>query len=300
MYFDEEIVLDLRLNTLDKYVDYFVIVESTFTHRGDKRNLKFDHKKFEKFKDKIIYLTFDEEPDGIEAVYENDNEAEKSRKYILNAAKRENGQRDYILNGLQNASSEDLILISDVDEIPNLEEINLDNLKEKILMFQQDMFYYKFDLKLPNMVWSGTKGCRKKDLLSPQWLRNIKDKKYSLFRLDIIFSKIKYNSIKFIKNGGWHFSNIKSPKEIEHKLKSYLHHREFDEEPLSLDQIDNIIKNKQAIYDLKVDKTVNKVGSGSKLVNYSLDKLPVYLKENKENYFLKKFTNFIGGKYFFL
>ena len=284
MYFDEEVVLDLRLNTLDRYVDYFVIVESTFTHRGDRRNLKFDHKKFEKFKDKIIYLTFDKEPDGIEAVYENDNEGEKSRKYILNAAKRENGQRDYIVNGLQKASSEDLILISDVDEIPNLEEINLYNLKEKILMFQQDMFYYKFDLKLPNMVWSGTKGCRKKDLLSPQWLRNIKDKKYSLFRLDIIFSKIKYNNIKFIKNGGWHFSNIKSPKEIEHKLKSYLHHREFDEEPLSSDQIDGIIKNKQAIYDLKVDKTVNKVGTGSKLVNYSFDKLPIYLKENKENY----------------
>ena len=284
MYFDEEIVLDLRLNTLDRYVDYFVIVESTFTHRGDRRNLKFDHKKFEKFKDKIIYLTFNKEPDGIEAVYENDNEGEKSRKYILNAAKRENGQRDYIINGLQNASPEDLILISDVDEIPNLEEINLDDLKEKILMFQQDMFYYKFDLKLPNMVWSGTKGCRKKDLLSPQWLRNIKDKKYSLFRLDIIFSKIKYNNIKFIKNGGWHFSNIKSPKEIEHKLKSYLHHREFDEEPLSIDQIDGIIKNKQAIYDLKVDKTVNKVGTGSKLVNYNFDKLPIYLKKNKEIY----------------
>ena len=284
MYFDEEVVLDLRLNTLNRYVDYFVIVESTFTHRGERRNLKFDQKKFEKFKDKIIYLTFDKEPDGIEVVYENDNEGEKSRKYILNAAKRENGQRDYIVNGLQKASSEDLILISDVDEIPNLEEINLNNLKEKILMFQQDMFYYKFDLKLPNMVWSGTKGCKKKDLLSPQWLRNIKDKKYSLFRLDIIFSKIKYNSIKFIKNGGWHFSNIKSPKEIEHKLKSYLHHREFDEEPLSVDQIDNIIKNKQAIYDLKVDKTVNKVGSGSQLISYSFDKLPVYLKENKENY----------------
>ena len=284
MYFDEEVVLDLRLNTLDRYVDYFVIVESTFTHRGDRRNLKFDHKKFEKFKDKIIYLTFDKDPDGIEIVYENDNEGEKSRKYILNAAKRENGQRDYIINGLQNANPEDLILISDVDEIPNLEEINFDNLKEKILMFQQDMFYYKFDLKLPNIVWSGTKGCRKKDFLSPQWLRNIKDKKYSLFRLDIIFSKIKYNSIKFIKNGGWHFSNIKSPKEIEHKLKSYLHHREFDQEPLSLDQIDSIIRNKQAIYDLKVDKTVNKVGSGSKLVNYSFEKLPVYLKENKENF----------------
>ena len=125
---------------------------------------------------------------------------------------------------------------------------------------------------------------QKKNLLNPQWIRNIKDKKYSILRLDIIFSKIKYNSIKFIKDGGWHFSNIKSPEEIEHKLKSYLHHREFDEQPLSIDQIDMIIKNKQAIYDLNVDKTVNKVGSGSKLVKYDFDKLPVYLKENKEIY----------------
>ena len=284
MYFDEEVVLDLRLNTLDKYIDYFVIVESSFTHRGDKRKLKFDHKKFEKFKEKIIYLTFDEEPRGIEIINSNDNKSEESRKYILNAAKRENGQRNYIINGLQNASPEDLILISDVDEIPNLEKINLKNLKEKIFMFQQDMFYYKFNLKLPNIVWSGTKACRKKDLLSPQWLRNIKDKKYPFFRLDIFFSKTKYNSVKFIKDGGWHFSNIKSPEEIEHKLKSYLHHREFDEESLSIQQIDKIIKNKQAIYDLKVDKTVNKVGTGSKLVNYNFDKLPVYLKENKEIY----------------
>ena len=131
MYFDEEVVLDLRLNTLDRYVDYFVIVESTFTHRGDKRNLKFNHKKFEKFKDKIIYLTFDKEPDGIEVVHENDNEGEKSRKYILNAAKRENGQRNHIANGLHKASPEDLILISDVDEIPNLEEYKIRKFKRK-------------------------------------------------------------------------------------------------------------------------------------------------------------------------
>ena len=68
MYFDEEIVLDLRLNILDKYVDYFVIVESIFTHRGDKRDLKFNLKKFEKFKDKIIYLVYDEHPKNIEII----------------------------------------------------------------------------------------------------------------------------------------------------------------------------------------------------------------------------------------
>ncbi len=286
MYFDEEVVLDLRLNVLDKYVDYFVIVESNFTHRGEKRSLKFNHKKFEKFKNKIIYLIYDEEPKKIEMVNESDSKKEKSIKYILNAALRENGQREHIIKGLEKADENDFILISDVDEIPNLVNIDFQKIKEKILMFQQEMFYYKFDLKLPDIIWSGTKACRKKHLLSPQWLRNIKDRKYSLFRLDIIFSNKKYSSIKFIKKGGWHFSNIKSAREIEHKLRSYLHHREFDEQPLTIDEINNIIQNKQAIYDLKVDKRVNKVGSGSKLVKYNFEKLPNYLKENKE-YFQK-------------
>ena len=71
------------------------------------------------------------------------------------------------------------------------------------------MFHYKFNLKLPNFIWTGTKGCKKKDLINPQWLRNIKDKKYPFFRIDTFFSKTKYIDIKFIKNGGWHFSNIK-------------------------------------------------------------------------------------------
>jgi len=66
MYFDEEIVLDLRLNMLDPYVDYFVIVESIFTHKGDRRELKFNHEKFNKFKRKIIYLTYDDKPKDIE------------------------------------------------------------------------------------------------------------------------------------------------------------------------------------------------------------------------------------------
>ena len=124
MYFDEEVVLDVRLNTLDKYVDYFVIVESSFTHKGNNKNLMFNHNKFEKFKNKIIYLVYDKQPKGIEAVNENDSENEKSRKYILNAALRENGQRNFIQNGLIKAEDNDIILISDVDEIPNLSEVN--------------------------------------------------------------------------------------------------------------------------------------------------------------------------------
>jgi beta-1,4-mannosyl-glycoprotein beta-1,4-N-acetylglucosaminyltransferase len=284
MYFDEEVVLDVRLNTLDKYVDYFVIVESSFTHKGDNKNLMFNHNKFEKFKNKIIYLVYDKQPKGIEVVNENDSEGEKSRKYILNAALRENGQRNFIQNGLNKAEDNDIILISDVDEIPNLSEVNFNNISEKIIMFHQDMFYYKFDLKIPNLLWTGTRGCRKKYLLSPQWLRNVKDRKYFPFRIDILFSEKKYSSIKFINNGGWHFSYIKTAEEIEHKLKSYLHHREFDEQSLSVEEIQNIIENKKAIYDLKVDKRVNKIGDGSKLVKIKFEKLPIYIQQNKHNY----------------
>jgi len=284
MYFDEEVVLDVRLNTLDKYVDYFVIVESSFTHKGDNKNLMFNHNKFEKFKNKIIYLVYDKQPKGIEVVNENDSEGEKSRKYILNAVLRENGQRNFIQNGLNKAEDNDIILISDVDEIPNLSEVNFNNISEKIIMFHQDMFYYKFDLKIPNLLWTGTKGCRKKYLLSPQWLRNVKDRKYFPFRIDILFSEKKYSSIKFISNGGWHFSNIKTAEEIEYKLKSYLHHREFDEQSLSVEEIQNIIENKKAIYDLKVDKRANKIGDGSKLVKIKFEKLPIYIQQNKHNY----------------
>ena len=284
MYFDEEIVLDLRLNTLNEFVDFFVIVESIYNHKGEERKLLFDLNKFKKFEKKIIYLVYKENPKKIEKIFDNDNRGEKSRKYILNASLRENGQRNFILNGLNKANDDDIILISDVDEIPNLESFSKEKFIQKIALFKQDMFYYKFNLRLPNLVWSGTKACKKKDLKSPQWLRNIKDRKYPIYRLDTLFSDTKYIDIKFINNGGWHFSNIKTPSEIEHKLRSYLHHREFDENPMSVKEIDKIIKNKQAIYDLKVDKKVNKIGDGSKLEKYPISKLPKFLQNNLKDF----------------
>ena len=86
--------------------------------------------------------------------------------------------------------------------------------------------------------------------------------------------------MQFIDNGGWHFSNIKNAKEIEYKLRSYLHHREFDINPMSTKEIENIIENKKAIYDLKVDKRDNKIGNGNKLEKYPLNKLPKFLQDN--------------------
>jgi len=284
MYFDEEVVLDVRLNALDQFVDYFVIVESKFTHKGDQRDLKFDLKKFQKFKDKIIYLIYEDQPEEIRAIQSGDDVFKKTKKYISNAIYRENGQRNYISKGLVKAKDDDIVLISDVDEIPNLSKVNFNKIDEKIIFFKQDMFYYKFNLYLPNLIWTGTKACKKKYLLDPQWLRNVKDRKYPLFRIDTFFSKTKFTDIKIVYDGGWHFTNIKTANEIEHKLKSYLHHREFEVNPLTVNQIDEIIKNKKAIYNLNVDKSVGKIGYGDKLEKFELHKLPIYIQENLDNF----------------
>ncbi len=284
MYFDEELVLDLRLNILYQDVDYFVIVESIYNHKGERRDLLFDIQKFKKFRDKIIYLVYDEIPDLVESINDTDDEKEKDRKYIMNALYRENTQRDFILEGLNNADNNDLILISDVDEIPKLSSLNFNQIDDEIILFKQDMFYYKYNLALPNFKWTGTKATKKNRLKSPQWLRNVKDKKYPFYRIDTMFSDKKYTNIKIIKDGGWHFTNIKTPKMIQHKLKSYLHHREFDQASLSILEINELVEKKQALYDLGADKRNNKVGNGLILENFEMKKLPDYIINNLEKY----------------
>ena len=283
MYFDEEMILDLRLNILNSHIDYFIIVESRYNHKGERRKLLFNKEKFIKYRDKIIYLVHDEVPSKVKRINDEDDKKTQTNKYIMNALYRENAQRNYIINGLNNANNEDIILISDVDEIPKIDKFDFDKVNNKIILFRQDMFYYKFNLCLPNFKWPGTKACRKKDLLSPQWLRNIKEKKYPFFRLDTFFSDKKYIDIKIVNDGGWHFSNIKTAKAIEHKLKSYLHHKEFDDVPLSIKEIDQLVQSKKAIYDLKVDKRVNKIGNGVALEKFEISKLPNHIISNQKN-----------------
>ena len=73
-FFDEEMLLDLRLNVMNKYVDKFVITEATYMHSGKPKKLLFDINKFSKFKDKIIYNIVDSHPPNIEAIFESDND----------------------------------------------------------------------------------------------------------------------------------------------------------------------------------------------------------------------------------
>ena len=282
MYFDEDIVLDVRLNVLDKYVDKFVIIESEFNHKGEKRNPLFDINKFIKFKDKIEYILVGTMPNEIESISEKDSKNEIYRKSIFNAWKRENYQRNQIKKGLISASNEDWVIISDLDEIPNLEKINIKEIKEDLIFFKQDMMYYKFNLKLKDYKWVGSKACKMKNLISPQWIRDIKDKKYSWWRIDTFFSKRKYKNIFFVKDGGWHFSYLKNPKNIEKKLKSYLHHIDYDLNPVGEKGIEEMINNKRAIYNIKADQKNNKFGGENILSKIDINLLPKYISDNKD------------------
>ena len=283
MFYDEELLLDIRLNILDKYVDFFVIVESEYFHNGKKRKLKFNINKFKKFENKIIYVVQRNEPNGIIQLNDNDDRAAKSYKLIFNAHLRENAQRNHISEGLTNANGDDLILISDVDEIPNFNSLDLSKVNNQIILFEQEIFYYKFNRYLPDFKWYGTKGCKKKKLISPQWLRNIKNKKFSFWRMDTFFSKSKYMNKFFVINGGWHFSNIKNANDIELKLKSYLHHWDYESEEFEYNKIDELIKNNITIYDMFGDKKSIKYGDATrkKLQIYDQKKLPQFIQDNK-------------------
>ena len=281
LYFDEDMLLDIRLNILDKYVSYFVICEATFNHRGGAKKLKFDINKFSKFKDKIIYLPLENKPKNLREINSNDTQETKNSKILDNALIRENYQRNFLASGLKEISEEDLIIIGDLDEIPDLRNFRY---KNKITIFKQKMIYYKFNLFYPGFPWTGSKICKKKHLINPQWLRNIKTKKYLLWRLDIFFSKKKYYNLEIIENGGWHFTNIKSPENIDYKMKNFLHHLEYEESGINLNDIKKSISEKKIIYDYFADKRASKINNGGKLEKLNFTELPEYIIINKDKY----------------
>ena len=193
MFFDEELILEIRLNILNKYIDYFVIVESEFNHKGEKRELKFDIKNFSKFKKKIIYIIHKDLPKNLKIINESDSKKIIDSKKFYNATKRENSQRDFISEGIKNANDNDLILISDVDEIPNFNSFNFNKIRHKITVFEQYFFYYKFDLYIPNFFWFATKIIKKIAIeISPvkptSWITIAQGNKKAISRSKIINS----------------------------------------------------------------------------------------------------------------
>ena len=258
LYWDEDLLLDLRMNILNDSVDYFVIIEGNKTWQNNPKEFIFDVNKFKKFEKKIIYIKISNMPDG-------DN------PWI-----RENYQRNCINRGLANANDNDLIIISDLDEIPNPKTIHEFDIKKRYAVFKQNHYYYKLNLQAQkNPFWFGSRICVKKFLKSPQWLRDLKFKKRPFWRLD----KFRLNNI--LDNGGWHFCNLKTPKELLYKYKNlcetndkFVFNQNIPDEFLNEDEISN--KMKQGLDIIGRDETYKFVDLDSSF--------PEYLLKNKKRY----------------
>jgi len=284
LYYDEDLILDLRLNILNKYFDKFIICEAKYTHSGREKKLNFDIKKFYQFKNKIEYIVQDSEPNNLILNDKNNKSSEEPKNYRINSVRRIAHQRNKILEVVQSTDNNDYIFYSDNDEIPDMNQIDLTKESSKILIFQQKLFYYKFNLLCDRIFWYGTRAVQKKNLLNFEWLRQIKPKQYPFYRVDTIFKKDKYINLKIIENGGWHFTRVLSPEEIHRKELDAEHHDEYRASNKNAEKIKDLIRRKVIDHDHLADSKTNKYGKEFPLKNYELHKLPKYLVNNKEKY----------------
>ncbi len=259
MYFDEDLVLEIRLNTLSKIVNKFVICEATRDHAGNKKELKFDINKFSKFRKKINYLVVDDIPVKVKPIKKNWHENHARDQFQRNALERE----------IKNFNPEDLIMISDIDEIPDPKKIKEFNVENKYACFLQKNFQSKMNLlNTTDKFWPGTKICQKKYLKSPQWLRNLKTKKQPIWK---IFSD---KQPQLIYNGGWHFSFLKNPSSIKQKINAYSH------QEYNLPEFTNIDKIGE-----KISKGIDLFGRNIKYEKINLDEsFPEYILNNKDRF----------------
>ena len=289
LYYDEDLILDARLNILDPYIDKFIICEALFSHSGRKKELNFDINKFPRFKDKIIYTVQETEPKDI--IYKDSVEKiEDPSNWRINAVKRIAHQRNKLLEEVnKHADEDDYILYSDNDEIPNLDLHNIRNEKSKIIIFEQDLYYYKFNLLCDRIKWYGTRAIKKKNLIDFEWLRQIKPKKYSFYRIDTLVKKDKYINLRILNNGGWHFTRVISPEEIHKKELDAEHHDEYRASNKNPERIKDLIKRRMIDHDHLADSRENKYGKEFALKQLTLDKMPSYIRNNTDKY--KKFLD---------
>ena len=283
-FFNENLMLEVRFNILNSFVDKFVITESKYSHSGDKKKLNFNYNKFYEFKKKIIYIVVDSEPDNLIYNKQANQKYEEPKQIRENAIKRIAHQRNKLFIGLEEAADDDYIFYSDNDEIPNFENLNLEKNKNKLIIFKQKLFYYKFNLFCDRADWYGTKGCKKKDLKSFSWLRDTKTRKYPFFRLDTLFSNSKYINMKIINNGGWHFSQLKSPEDIEIKLTHSEDHYEYKLARKNLPNIEDLVRRKVITYDHKAKISDYKFSKEFKLKTLPIDQMPIFLQKNMDKY----------------
>ena len=280
-FYSEHLMMDIRFHVLNDFVEKFIVCESTYSHSGKKKELNFDINNYPKFKDKISYIVIDEEPPNI--IGDKNGLAEPFEKRS-DSLKRINLSYDYMIKSLSDVNENDLIILSDNDEIPNLNSKQFKNSKRDILIFKQLFFYYKFNLQYDLIPWFGSKAAKKKKLVSMSWLRNLKNKQYPFWRLDTLFSNNRYINLEIINDGGWHFSQLKKIDDIYSKLTNSEDHQEFKDTGKKISDIEDLVNRKVILYDHKAKSSDFKFGKEFKLETIGLEEMPDYIKKNKDQF----------------
>jgi len=253
-FFDNNFIFEIRYNILKNYVDHFIICEAKYDHKGFEKPKNFILKDyFDKKKIKYLFL---------EKPFPKNNDPWKNQAI----------QREFILENLDTANDEDYIFFSDPDEIPNPDILKDFHLKKKYGIFLQKFYNYKFNLFNPyETPWDGTRVAKKKNLKSINYMREkIKSKNlnYQFWRID------KNKNLEVFNNGGWHFNNILSSKEIALKLKTFAHTEYSVEEFTNINFIEKKIQEKKDLF-----------GRGYEYKKVELDStFPNYIKKNKDKF----------------
>ena len=260
-FFDNNFMFDFRYNVMKNYVDKFVICESLYDHRNNKKGINFDPEKKYINDPQILHIV-----------------VEKPFPKNTNAWQNQAIQRDYIIKKLNFAEDNDFIFFSDPDEILNPEVLKNFDLKKKYGIFLQRFFNYKFNIFNPyESPWEGTKVCKKKNLKSINFMREKVRKKnlrYKFYRFD------KEKNIQIFENAGWHFNNVMSPENISKKLKTFAHKEFSSEEFSSVETIRNKINAKVDLFNRNEKYEVVRIDEG----------FPKYLLDN-----LLKFKDYIAN-----
>ena len=252
-FFEENRQMNLRFNILDNYVDQFIVCEGKYDHQGRKKKINFNVNNYKKFKKKIIHVIVENFPRN------------------LNPWERQAFQREQILKNINQAKEDDLILFSDPDEIPNLSNFKKIKFKKKYIIFLQDLFYYKLNIKEVRFGnnWEGTRGCLKKNLKSIDYMRQKvlkKNLKYGFWRID------KERNLQILKNGGWHFSYLLTPIEIKRKIQTFAHNEFNKQKYTNLKNMKTCIKKLKDLFHRK-----------AKFKKVKIDyKFPKYIFKNRK------------------
>ena len=261
-FFNELELLEIRLHTLDPVVDRFVLVEATRTHSGKPKPLYFQENKalFERFASKIVHVIVDEYP-----------EFETTWSY-------ENHQRNGIMQGLEECCLNDIVMISDLDEIPCPDAVTLCKELDGVTVLRQKFYYYYLNYqKQENPYWDqGTRVLTFSELVT--WFdRHESD--YHGCNLRSVNDGSTPNQIRFIKgrlleNGGWHFSYLGGIERVMHKIDSYAHQEHNN------DRFNTVANIGRA-----VETGTDHMGLGFKFQAVELDDtFPRYILDNREKF----------------